>query len=188
MEQNYELLSDEELFQLLNDEKGVAEKAFTELYNRYSPHVYAFCRRFLGNRIEAQDVFQETFLNFHQSIEKKRGLSNIKGYLLAIARNLCYNIKRNETFNITYDEYISVNDEDRKENDELLNLIKKSIELLSDEYREILILREYDGLSYSEIAEVTKNKINTVKVKLFRAKKQLRKILEPYLENLTNYE
>ncbi|MFC2131315.1 RNA polymerase sigma factor [Bacteroidota bacterium] len=188
MEQKLEQKSDEELFQLLGSDKETAERAFTELYNRYSGQVYAFCRRFIGHREEAQDIFQETFIRFHQTIDKNMTMTNVLGYLLTIARNLCYNIKRDEKYTVTYEDYLSVTDDNRNETDELLNLVKRGIELLPKDIRELFILREYDGLSYSEIAEITESNMNTVKVKLFRAKKKLRKILEPYMEDLSDYE
>jgi RNA polymerase sigma-70 factor (ECF subfamily) len=59
---------------------------------------------------------------------------------------------------------------------------------LPDDLREMFILREYDGLSYLEIAEVTDSPINTVKVKLFRAKKRLREILAPYLADYSDFD
>lgn len=183
-----EHLSNEELFRLLEADKESTEKVFTELYYRYAPQVFAYCRRFLNNHEEAQDVFQETFIKFHQSIEKRVPMTNLLGYLLTIARNQCYNLKRNERFNITYDEYVTAMSDCREENDALLDIIKRGIELLPDDLREIFILREYDGLSYSEIVSLTNANVNTIKVKLFRAKKKLRKILEPFLADLSKYE
>ncbi|MFH1050264.1 MAG: sigma-70 family RNA polymerase sigma factor [bacterium] len=188
MGQILENLSDEELFQLLKVENEDTEKAFTELYNRYSPHIYAYCRRFLGNKEAAEDVFQETFLNFHQGSKKLSSMTNAKGYILSIARNLCYNYFRTEKLAISSDDYSTIINDDRSENDELLDLIKRAIELMPEEYRELFILREYDGMSYTEIADITKSNVNTVKVKLFRAKQKLRKILEPYIQDLSNYE
>jgi len=188
MGQNYEKYSDEELFQLLNLEDNEAERAFTEIYNRYAPYIYAYCRRFLGNKEGAEDIFQETFINFHQSVSKLKEMTNVKGYILSIARNLCHNFLRNQKFSLTYDDYSSVIDEDRSVNDELLDLIKRGIELMPEDLRELFILREYDGLSYTEIAQISDSNINTVKVKLYRAKQKLRKILEPYIQDLSNYE
>ena len=63
-----EKMIDEELVRLIKTDKKSAEEVFTELYNRYSLRVYAYCRRFLGDRLEAEDAFQETFITFHQYI------------------------------------------------------------------------------------------------------------------------
>jgi len=188
MEQNLEKLCDKELFQIIHDNDEFSEKAFTELYNRYSPFVYAYCRRFLNNTEWAEDIFQETFLNFHQGLKKISEMTNLKGYLLSIARNLCYNYVRDFKFNISYEDFSTVIDDSRNENDELLELIKRAIDLMPDDLRELFILREYDGMSYLEIADITDSNVNTVKVKLFRAKQKLRKILEPYIQDISNYE
>lgn len=182
-------MEDIELFSMLRGSKAESEKAFSELYARHSSRVYAYCRRFLGNAEEASDVFQDTFCRFYESSKKDREMTNVPAYLLRIAGNLCKNAKRSEKPNIVLEDYMVVKHEgDRHDKDELLNLIKMSLDLLPDNYREMFILREYDGLSYQEISEVTDIPVDTVKVRLYRAKKKLRKILAPYLADLSKYE
>lgn len=183
MEQKYEQLEDIELFQLLKTEKLIAEKAFSELYVRYAPKIYAFCFRFLGNREEAQDIFQETFLRFYERAKNLREATNIYGFLLVIARNLCINHSRDSKYSVVYQDYMSFSNENRLESDEILNLIKSSLEILPNDLKEVFILKEYNGLSYLEIANITGLKINTVRIKLYRAKKKLRSILAPYFAN-----
>lgn len=180
MEHKTEMMSDEELIQLLKADESDLEKVFTEFYNRYSSNIYAFCRRFLNNSSSAQDIYQETFIRFHNSLNRKP-ISNVLGYLLTIARNLCLNEIRRVSVRVEYNDYHSIKYDNRTERDELLDLIKSSIELIPEDYREIFIFREYEGMSYAEIAEITQMNINTVKVKLFRARKMLREILEPYM-------
>jgi len=183
MKQSIENYNDVELYYLMRSKPETAEKAFAELYSRYAPRVYAYCRRFLGNREDAQDVFQETFVRFYKSINSERVMTNIPAFILKIARNLCVNSKRREKPPITLEEYMSGHN-DRTDTDELLNLIKTALDLLPQEYREMFILREYDGLSYTEIAEVAGISIATVKIRLFRAKQRIREILAPYLADL----
>jgi RNA polymerase sigma-70 factor, ECF subfamily len=188
MGQKLEKLSDEELFRCLKSGSEEAEKAFTEIYNRYSPYVFAYCRRFLGSTEGAEDMFQEAFLRFHQSASKIESMTNVKGYLLSIARNLCHNFLRNERVNVSIEDYGNFIVENKHESDELLDLIKRAIELMPEELRELFILREYDGMTYTEIAKMTESNVNTIKVKLFRARQKLRKILEPYIQDVSNYE
>lgn len=180
-----ELYSDSELFYLLKSDKRTSERAFAELYNRLSPRIYAYCRRFLGDREEARDVFQETFVKFFQSAKKEREMTNVPAFILRIARNLCVNIKRHEKPAISYEDYMIVNHDNRDDKDELLNLIKMAMELLPLDYKESFILREYEGLSYSEIAELTDAPLSTVKIRIFRAKQRIREILSPYLADLS---
>lgn len=185
MARKFDEYSDTELFYMLNDNKEIAERAFTELFNRYSSRVYAYCRRFLGDRDEAQDVYQETFIKFHQSANKDREMTNVPGFLLTIARNLCMNVKRKERPNVTLEEYMSGDDDSLiSDKDELLELIKKALELLPDDYREAFVLREYDGLSYEEISKLTNTSLTNVKVRIHRAKQKIKDILQPYLNEL----
>lgn len=188
--QELENSSDAELFSLLKNEDETAKKAFTILYSRYASRVYAYCRRFLGNKEEAQDVFQETFIRFYQSAKQDREMTNLPAFLLTISRNLCVNAKRKEKSMVDFESVIFPdNNETTNLNDkkELLELIKRALELLPDEYKEMFILREYDGLSYQEIADVTGNSIATVKIRIFRAKQKIREILAPYLSDLSKY-
>jgi RNA polymerase sigma-70 factor (ECF subfamily) len=188
METKVEQMNDEELTRLVLAGEKSAESAFTELYNRYSPRVYAYCRRFLGDRVDSEDAFQETFIKFHHCIKQNQPVTSLFGLIMKIARNLCLNAKRRTSPIVSYEDYMSFKNDNRTEQDELLNLIKTSIDLLPDDLREMFILREYDGLSYLEIAEVTDSPINTVKVKLFRAKKRLREILAPYLADYSDFD
>lgn len=180
MGRKYEQLEDSELFHLLKEEKSIAEKAFSELYSRYATGIYAFCRRFLGNIEEAQDIFQETFMKFHQRAKQLDKTTNVRGFLYVIARNLCINHTRTHKYSVVYEDYMNVKFENRMESDEILNLIKSSIELLPDDLKEAFILKEYNGMSYKDIAEITNSNYNTVRIRLFRAKKKLRSILAPY--------
>lgn len=186
--QDLENSSDAELFALLKKGDDTAKKAFTIIYSRYASRVYAYCRRFLGNREEAQDVFQETFIRFYQCANQERVMTNLPAFLLTISRNLCVNAKRKEKSTIDYqdinfsDKNESVYSSDKKE---LVELIKRAIELLPNDYKEIFILREYDGLTYQEIADVTGTSLATVKIRIFRAKQKIREILAPYLTDLS---
>ena len=182
----YSDISDAELFYMLKADKEIAEKAFEELYARYSPRVYAYCRRVLGNQEAAQDVFQDAFAKFFESAKDDRIMTNVPAFLLRITRNLCVNMKRKEKPQVSYDEYMfSTTIGSRLEKDELLDLIKNALELLSDDLREVFVLREYDGMSYKDIVDITGQSLSTVKVRIFRAKKKIREILAPYLEDIS---
>jgi RNA polymerase sigma-70 factor (ECF subfamily) len=188
MQKKIEEYSDTELYYMLCDDKRTAESAFAELYARLSGKVYAYCLRFLGDKEEARDIFQETFVKFHQSADKEREMTNVPGFLMRIARNLCINAIRKDNPDVPYEDYMGVYDEEiSRDKKELLGLIKKGLQLMPEEYREYFVLREYDGFTYNEIAEIMNTNVDTVKVKIFRAKKKMREILAPYLKELTNY-
>ncbi len=165
--------------------KAESEAAFKELYNRYYGYVHAYCTKLLGSHDAAQDVFQETFIRFYQNA-KYEGETNIKAYLLTIARNLCFNEKRISKPTVSYDEVseiIPAGRGDEGDNRELQGIINNSIELLNEAYKEIFVLRQYSRLSYKEIGELMNTTEEGAKVKFFRAKKQLQKILKPYLND-----
>ncbi len=188
MKKGLEEYTDAELFELLKSDKKRGEKAFSVLYARHSPRVYAYCRRFLGNREDAQDVFQETFIRFHASAEQDRVMTNMPAFLLKIARNLCVNLKRLERQDLTYEDYMYVPEDTSPDKSELLDLIKRAMELLTDDYREVFILREYEGMTYAEIAEITNESMANVKIRIFRAKQKIREILAPFLAEISKFE
>ena len=188
MAKDFEQYSDAELFYMLSsDNKQETEEAFAELYNRLSPRVFAYCRRFLNEKEDAQDVFQETFVKFFQSAEKDREMTNVPAFVLRIARNLCVNRLRSDKQTVTYEDYMVGHNDHREEKDELLDLIKRALELLPEDYREMFILREYEGFSYNEIADITEESLSTVKIRIYRAKQKIREILEPYLADLSKH-
>jgi RNA polymerase sigma-70 factor, ECF subfamily len=179
-----DLRSDSDLFAQLRDERTVSEKAFAELYARYSGRVYSFCLRFLGDPDEAKDVYQDTFIRFYQSAREQREMSNGPGFLLTIARNLCLNAKRDRKPTVTVEDVEAAIATPGPEQREFMQLLSTALEMLPDDFREVFILREYDGLTYAEIAEILQVSLATVKVRIFRAKQRLRIILSPYLEEV----
>ncbi len=185
MDTKLEQLGDTELFALLNSDKKTAGKAFEEIYARYGQRVYAYCRRVLSTKEEAEDMFQETFINFYNSRKDEKNMTNLSAYLVKIARNLCLNYRRFEKKKLHFEDMAEISQENRYDRDELLNLIKMALELLPEEYREMFVLREYNGMSYTEIAEVTDTSVQLVKTRLHRAKEKIRQILAPYLAELS---
>lgn len=184
----FENLSDSELFEQLKSGGVKANRAFDELYRRYSPRVYAYCRRFMGGKDEADDIYQETFVRFYESSKSERQMTNVPGYLLRIARNLCLNRKKQESRFTQYEEYMELDKSGMSDKEELIRLIQMALDLLSDDYREAFVLREYDGLSYNEIADLTSTSLATVKIRIFRAKQKIKEVLQPYLADLTKNE
>jgi RNA polymerase sigma-70 factor, ECF subfamily len=174
-------IPDAELFSRLSGSKETAEAAFAELYARYGGRVFAYCLRFLGQRDEAQDVYQETFIRFYESAQQDREMTNVPGYLLKIARNLCLNCRRNKKQTVEFDDYLSLVPPVAAEKNEFLHLITTALDMLPDDYREVFVLREYEGLSYAEIAEIVDASLSNVKVRIFRAKQKIRDILAPYI-------
>ncbi len=178
-------MADEELYDLFYAEKAMARKAFDELYSRYSSKIYVYCRKVLNNDELAQDIFQETFTRFYESANVKRNMTNVGGYLIRIARNLCINEKIRK-----YNDKIPLDDlqlpvYDRTfEKQQVAELLQTGLDALPEKYREVLVLKEFLDLSYKEIADVLKTTLPVVRIRIYRAKNKLREILTPYLEDV----
>lgn len=174
-------IPDVDLFFSLAGDKKVAEEAFAELYARYAGRVYAYCYRCTSDPDEAQDIFQETFLRFYESAKRVDSMSNVIGFILKISRNLILNHRRNKKHAIDIDSIEILAGPGAQDGSELLGMLTTALDMLPDDYREAFVLREYEGLSYNQIAEILDTSLTNVKVRIFRAKQRLRKILSPYL-------
>lgn len=176
---------DLELYARLAHEDAPAQAALSILYRRYSQRIYTYCRKIIGDSTTAEDLLQETFVKVLESGRQQRAIENFPAYLMTIARNLClsHRARSKRQFVEVEDFHLSYRDVPYEQR-ELLQLIQASLELLPEDYREAFVLREYNGLSYNEIAEVIGESLDVVKVRIFRAKKKLRDILAPYLADL----
>lgn len=188
MKDNISQYSNEVLY--LKARENSKSKAFEELYNRLSDKIYRYCLKVLQDEEKAKDVFQETFMKFFKSFKKKREMTNVEAFIFRIARNNCLTLKKSK-----HNNTIPIEDKDFKfdqknyEEIELLELTKSAIDCLKLEYREPLILREYNDLSYEQIAEILSITTGMVKIRIYRGKKKIKKILDPYVnENITPFE
>jgi RNA polymerase sigma-70 factor, ECF subfamily len=176
--------TDDELLTLLFGSKAESEVAFTEIYARYSQKIYVYCHRVMEYNDDANDIFQDTFVKFFETFKNYKNLSNIKGMLVRIARNLCLNYKRDEKDTVEFDEMKMPVYDKSSDDEELVDLMEKAIKLLDFEYREVFILRNYQGLSYQDISEILNISHAAVRNRVARSKEKLREILQPYLEEL----
>lgn len=174
---------------LLKAFQGGDERAYAELYVRRKSDVYTFCLRMLGGDSDAaSDAFQEVFIKVYEKADTFRDGSNVMGWLYMIARNTCLNVHRAKKPNDTIENHQSLTSSDRtmmpefgQEQSFLRELLEKAIASLPHEFREPFILREFDGFSYTEIAEMTSTTLAVTKVRIHRAKQKMREMLRPYL-------
>jgi RNA polymerase sigma-70 factor (ECF subfamily) len=152
---------------------------------RFLPHLdaaYNLARWLMRNQHDAEDVVQEAYLKASRHLAGFRG-GDGRAWLLEIVRNTCYDRlkRRGERDNSTFDEGIhsvgrsTIDPEASLLEKEKTELLREALEALSPEYREVLVLRELEELSYVEIASVTKIPIGTVMSRLSRARKQLQR-------------
>lgn len=174
------------------------ESAFNELVVTYQRRVFALVFRMLGRRDEAEDLAQEVFVQVFKAIDQFRGDSKLSTWIYRIAVNLCKNRTKYLSRRHANDQDdvdamadrlpfsaakgVSVGGISRP--DELVEgmqlevVVKRAIAQIEPEFREVLILRDVEDMSYEEIAEVTGLADGTVKSRIHRARAQLRAIVE----------
>ncbi len=190
-------LSDKALISLI---KLGDREAFNILVKRYEKRVFNILYLQLGPINDLEDLAQEVFLRIFKNINKFRGEAQFSTWLYRIVLNLSYDYKRKNKNIFSLDENIDEESEEVFENIiptteddpektlermELRIKIRKAIKSLSKEYQEVLILREFEGLSYEEIAKILNCPMGTVESRLFRARDELRKkLIEELKEEL----
>ena len=174
------------------------ERAFNELVRAYERRVFALVLRMLGNRAEAEDLAQEVFVQVFKAIGNFRGDSKLSTWIYRIAINLCKNrAKYNRVRHAgEQDELEEVAErvplgEARRANvgqverpDEMVAgkqvelIVQRAILQVEDSFRQCLVLRDVEELSYEEIGEITGLPPGTVKSRIFRARAQLKELVE----------
>jgi RNA polymerase sigma-70 factor (ECF subfamily) len=169
---------------MLRGSRLESELAFKELYYRHSARLHAYCYRIMENKEAAADIFQETFMRFYDLAKKDRMMTNVPGFLLRIARNLCLNSRRSRQVHVSIEGIeIPSDSPPLLENEELLQLIEHAVGLLDEEFREAFLLRECEELSYEYIAELTGTTVSNAKSRVFRARQKLKKLLAPNVKS-----
>ena len=187
MDRKYSTFNDAELFQVFRGTPEEKNDAFAELYARHSHKVYVYCLRMSGNPDDANDIFQEAFTRFFRHDYGSSIVSNILGYLLTSARNIHLNHRRTTSRWSPFedDEHLGVTPPYERE--ELFNMVGSALDLLDAPYREAFILRFYQGMAYKEISDITGDTVASLKVRVMRAKEQIRAILAPYITDLAKH-
>ena len=159
---------------------GSAE-AFHLLYTRYQQSVYRFCLRMIGEQAAAKDAFQETFMKVYEHRMDFRG-ENFAAWLFTISRRVCLNALRQEKKFDTFEEEIHVRESSSQSDIGMKDCIQRALASLPVTLREALILREYEGYSYQEIAEIIGIEISLAKIRVHRARIIMRRLLAPIVQ------
>ncbi len=165
------MISDEAL---MAEFQGGSQEAFEELFARYRGPLYGFFRRRLQGDQRADDLTQETFLAVIRASARYEPRALVRTYLYGIAMNLLA-AERRKRFRDSPPGEIAPEPATHDASDAVL-WIRQALERLDDSEREILMLREYEQLSYAEIAELLKLPVNTVRSRLFRSRMALKGI------------
>lgn len=168
--------SDEAL--MLEFQRGSRE-AFAELFDRYHGPLYGFFRRRLASQeyARAEDLAQETFLAVIRATSRYQPRSLVRTYLYAIALKLLAEERRRRAKDPPAPE-TSPEPATNDPSDTIL-WVRQALETLDAVDREVLMLREYEQLSYGEIGQLMRVPVNTVRSRLFRARVALKDSLRP---------
>lgn len=167
--------SDEQL--MLTFSKGSAE-AFGELFGRYKQPLFGFFRRRVTDRVQAEELTQETFLAVLRASSRYQPRALFRTYLYAIGFKILRAHRRKAAFRATFlGAAASYQEPEAKNTTDAEVLLRQAVGKLQRTDREILMLREFEELSYAEIAELLSLPMNTVRSRLFRARMALRDLL-----------
>jgi RNA polymerase sigma-70 factor (ECF subfamily) len=175
-------LSDSDILRRI---KGGETAAFGELYQKYHRRLFGYCYRLLRDRDAAEDIVQTVFLKALESVKSLEKPELFSYWLFSIARNEVYGIFRatrnSGTVRLDEDVWDGETPHERLVQTETNKLVEDALNRLKPEYREVLVLRQFEKLSYAEIAAITGSTMSSVESRLFKARKALIKYLEPYM-------
>jgi RNA polymerase sigma factor (sigma-70 family) len=183
-------LTDEEL--ILEFQQNNTVKAYEILVERYKNPLTNYVFRFLGDYESCMDVVQEAFIKVYRYKDSYSSIAKFSTWIYTIAGNLArteyqrrrrrkffsinaYGDEKDETFDIPDESYRPDQMTDSGIKDEI---IQKAIQKVSPAYREMVILRDIQGLSYEEISDISGITVGTVKSRINRGRAQLQKLLE----------
>ena len=190
-------MSDEDVMEQLQN--GVIP-AFDIIVHRFKDRLHNFLYRYTHNHEDCEDLVQETFLRVYRSRQSYKRIAKLSTWIYTIALNLAKTMykkkQRMRTFSIHEDE---TNPDDRAFDiedtsilqDEKLHLknsmgeLEKALAELNDDFREAIVLRDIQQLSYEEISEITGTPMGTVKSRINRARVQLQEMIGNYVYSET---
>ncbi len=186
-------------FKLVEAFRKGEEKAFEEIVRRYQRQVANIIYLTLGNREEVDDLSQEVFVRVFRSLNRFEFDSSLYSWIYRIAVNLCIDeIRKKKIRKLIPLDFLTekkLEGEKRSQetptgSDELLlkekkEIIRGALDRLSPIHRTVILLREYQDLTYGEIAVTLRISPQAVKSRLFRAREELREMLKDYFQERT---
>ncbi len=166
------------------------KKLYEIIVRRYNPYLYKVGRAYNYNHDDTQDIMQETYIDTYKSLQQFEGRSNFKTWIIRIMMNNCYKKKEKSSYKNEFSEehinekatpmFTNTHNDANKtiHTRELGNIIETALENIPEIYRIVFSLREINGLSGSETAELLNLSETNIKVRLSRAKEMLRNELE----------
>ena len=175
--------------ELLQRYRNGESAAFGELFQKYRTCLFGYCFTLLHDRSAADDAVQTVFLKAMESIRSLDKGDLFYYWLFSIARNEIFSSLRRkrtrQTVELDDDVWETETPAKILEQKETTAIVQNALHCLKVEYREVLVLRQFEHLSYSEIASITGDSISSVESRLFKARKALTKLLAPAFQKGT---
>ncbi len=157
-----------------------SEEAFTTLFHRYKLPIFGFFSRRLADSARAEELTQETFIALFRAAKRYQPSALFRTYLYAIAFRILRSDRRKSQFHAMFFGSPAAADAAAVSSHTEDSLwVRRALAKLNTTDREIVMLREYQQLSYVEIAALLEIPVNTVRSRLFRARTALRDLLDP---------
>lgn len=174
---------------LLKKARKGNERALNDLIQKIYPKIYNFSFRYVGSHDEAMEVSQKSLIKIYKNIQKLKDIKSWESWMYRITINICHEenrkAKTHKVISIHDRQEIweSKQDFDNKpdrnlEQQETKEILQEALQSLPEEQRLVLIMKEYQGLKFREIAETLEISENTAKSRLYYAMKALKKNLE----------
>lgn len=165
---------------------------FKFVYTSFRQQVLSYCVYYMGDREQAEDAFQEVFIRIHSRHGQLREVKALKSWVLLITRSVCLNLLRTSKFTPEFvsidamegDSFEGAGDNSTHPLEQTIadDLLRTALAKLPPTYRDAFLLCEFEGYDYDEIARLTHTSEANVRVRITRAKKQLRLLLAPHFE------
>lgn len=171
--------------------------AFNTLVKRWECPIYNFVLRYSGNRDDARDLCQQTFIRVYKSLRRLRDPNKFASWIYQIALNACKDASRVRRLVSldTHEETSSIADaaphpDTLAHEQSVRDLLNRALQNLPEEQRVVIIMKEYQGLKFTEIAETLTIPVNTVKSRMYYGLSALKKIFDRWhiSEDMVRYE
>jgi RNA polymerase sigma factor (sigma-70 family) len=173
--------TDDNILEFLDGDDG----AFPGVYHRYKQQVYEFCCRMLGDADGAKDVVQSVFVKVFERRSQLRQPERFSSWLMTMARNDCLTVLRRSRMFAGMPENVEAehahSSSDAVERQDEIAAIEHAIRELPPDLREVILLREYQELSYREISLIIGVDVDIVRSRIFRARQKLYETLKTVL-------
>jgi RNA polymerase sigma-70 factor (ECF subfamily) len=169
-----------------NDFGGLHAIAAEKAFRSHAPALKNFCRRLLSDPALADDAVQQTFEIALRSLGDVRQAEKTRAWIFTIARNECYRLLRTSRTAALDEE--AADDSiatplDLTISSDVRSIVREAIDLLPPIYREAVVLRDMEGFTYAEIAQITGVAVTAVKFRIFKGRELLMERLEPVLKD-----